>query len=341
MNKCFLAACLLFFLAGSALAESQEPASVLVQVQPLRQMALASRVSGYGTVMSEPGATVNLNFPKAGRIDRLLVSPGQPVKKGQSLLEITTDPAGTLAYGQAENAVAFARGELDRAKALFAQQLATHSQLDNAAKSLKDTEQALAAQGALGGGAKRDKLAAPFDGLVTSISAAQGDRFQAGANLVQLARTDYLRARLGVEPEDSRQLHVGMKVRLASVFDPQRTVEGEVRQVAGQIDAQTQLVDVTVRFVGGAFLPGSRVRGEIAAEERKAPAVPRQAVLRDADGAYLFQVVGGKARRIKVETGIEDGGWVEVRGRGLLNAPVVVLGNYELEDGMAVREAKP
>lgn len=342
MKNATLAACLLFSLAGSATADDGAATSALVQVAPLRQMTLARRVIGFGTVTTEAGATANLNFPKAGRIERLDVVPGQRVRRGETLLEIVTDPAATLAYGQAEDAVAFAHKELAHTQSLFAKQLATRSQVDAAAKALKDAEQALAAQRALGGGAKRDRLAAPFDGLVVSVSAARGDRFAAGANLVQLARTATLRARLGVEPDDSRPLHANMTVILSSVFDPHQTVEGELIQVAGQIDPQTQLVDVTVRFSGGSFLPGSRLRGAIAAEERQVTAVPRQAVLKGSDASYLFQVVDGHARRIVVDTGIEDGGWLEVHGKGLLPAaPVVILGNYELEDGVAVREARP
>jgi membrane fusion protein (multidrug efflux system) len=341
MKTSLIALCMLISLAGVAQADEPVAASALVQTQPLQQRVLARRVAGYGIVIAEPGATVDLNFPKAGRIDRLLVSPGQIVKKGDELLEITTNPADTLAYGEAQNAVTYARDELARVKSLFAQQLATRSQVDNATKSLKDAEQTLAAQRALGGGAKRDRLVAPFAGLVTTISAAQGDRFQAGTNLIQLARTDYLRVRLGIEPEDSRLLKPGMKVTVASVSDPNHTAEGELLNVAGQIDAQTLLVDVTVRFKGESFLPGSRVRGEIATGERKVLAVPRQAVLRDAEGTYLFQVMAGKAHRVAVNLGIEDGDWVEVEGKELLNAPVVVLGNYELEDGMAVRESGP
>lgn len=338
MKERIFAACLLLSLGLTARADEAVTASALVQVAPVRLVTLARRVVGYGTVATEVGATANLNLPMAGRIERLAVVAGQRVRRGETLLEIATDPSATLAYGQAEDAMAFARNELARVQSLFTQQLATHSQVDAASKALKDAEQTLAAQRALGGASRTDRLVAPFDGLVVSVSASQGDRFAAGANLVQVARTGTLRARLGVEPDDSGQLRVGMKVRLASVFDPQKTVDGKVIQLSGQIDPQTQLVDVTVSFAGGAFLPGARVRGAIAAEERQALAVPRQAVLRQDEQGYLFQVVGGHARRIDVNTGIEDGGWIEVRGTGLLDAPVVVLGNYELENGMAVRE---
>lgn len=341
MNMRILATCLLFSLCSNVFAEGQQEVSALVQTVAPRKMELHSRVSGYGTVLPELGATMNLNFPKAGRVTRLFITPGQQVSRGTTLLEITTDPAGTLAYSQAENAVAYAHGELGRIKSLYGRQLATRSQVAAASKALKDAEEALVAQRETGAGVRHDKLTSPFDGTVVSVAATPGDRFPAGANLVQLVRTDFLRARLGIEPQDSRQISSGMKAHLASVFSPQETVEGEVMQVAGQIDQQTQLVDVTVRFKGNTFLPGTRVKGDIATTGHEALAVPRQAVLSDGSGAYLFQVVNGRAHRTAVKTGLDDGGWVEVQSPLLPNAPVVTLGNYELEDNMAVRESKP
>jgi len=112
-------------------------------------------------------------------------------------------------------------------------------------------------------------------------------------------------------------------------------------QVAGQLDPQTQLVEVMVRFKGNTLLPGTKVKGEIKTIGHKGQAVPRQAVLRDAGGAYVFLVIDGRAHRTAVKTGLEDGGWVEVQSPLLPNAPVVILGNYELEDNMAVRESGP
>lgn len=339
MKKALL--CLAMLLAGHVHAEATPNVSALVQTVPLRHMVMADRVTGYGSVVPEPGATTNLNLARAGQVTRLLVTPGQAVKQGQPLIQLGPDPSSLMTYRQAENAVAFAKGELARVRSLFAKQLATRSQVDAAEKALKDAEQAWAAQNALGNGEGTTTLRAPFDGLVTAVSVAQGDRLQAGSNLLQLARTAYMRAQIGVEPGDSRPLRTGMSVRLASVFNPSEAVMGKVVQVGGLIDPQTQLVSVIVRFSGGAFLPGSRVRAEIAVASHPSLAVPRSAVLRDDAGAYLFQVVGGKAKRIAVTSGVEDGDWIEVRGSGLLQAPVVAVGNYELEDGMLVREGRP
>jgi hypothetical protein len=85
-------------------------------------------------------------------------------------------------------------------------------------------------------------------------------------------------------------------------------------------------------------VPGMRVKGAIQVGEHKAWAVQRQAVLTDDQGAYIFQVSQGRARRVNVSKGEESQGLVAISGAMDTNLPVVVLGNYELQDGMKVRE---
>jgi membrane fusion protein (multidrug efflux system) len=340
--KRFIFICSLLSAIGMAHAETiTDHPSVLVQTMPLSQRNLTSHVTGFGILTPEPDATYNLNFPIAGRVVQVLVNPGQYVAKGELLLTVSADPATSLNYNQAKNALAYARAELARQQKLLQQQLTTRSQLDNAAKNLKDAEDAMAIQKRLGAGITLNKLQATVAGIVTSVSAVPGDRFAAGTNLMQIAKVDSLRARLGVEPSDSYLLHAGLPVHLSSVLNDNQVADGEVVWVAGQINPKTQLVDVSVRIKAQGFAPGTRVRGEIIVNSEHQYAVLRQAVLRDDNGSYLFQVVDHVAHRINVTTGLEDKGWVAVQGKFLPAAPVVTLGNYELQDGAAVRVSTP
>jgi membrane fusion protein (multidrug efflux system) len=64
-------------------------------------------------------------------------------------------------------------------------------------------------------------------------------------------------------------------------------------------------------------------------------------VLHDDKGDYIFRVIGGKAERVPVKTGIETDKYTEVIGPIDTKTPIVTVGNYELQDGMAVRESGP
>jgi membrane fusion protein (multidrug efflux system) len=336
-------ATLLLALSATPARPAEEP-SVVVTTELLTRHSLVDSLVGYGTVAPATGRVKNVSSPYGGHVTALRVSPGQTVKRGEALIEVETEPAATLAYRQAAAAVEYGRNELGRVEELAQQQLATRSQVAAAKKSLTDAQLQLHEQARLGAGRRATTFRAPFDGVVTSLSVALGERITANKTLLQLARTDQLLAQIGIEPADAMRIRPGMAVQLVSVFDARNAVAAKVTRVHGMIDPQTQLVDVVVSFRSDAasgLLPGTRVRGDVAVGNDNSWAVPRQAVLRDAHGAYLFQVKGGRAQRVDVTVGIESGDLIGVSGALDATQPVVVLGNYELKDGMKVRGHTP
>lgn len=336
MNKPLITFTVLLLATGLACA-AESPVA-LVKTVAMKQQQMTDVVSGYGSVSPDTRSLETVSLPRPGKIIRLLVSPGQTVKKGSPLLTFGTGADAELGYQQARQAVDFANSEATRIGQLFAQQLATRSQLAAADKALADAEASLRAQERIGAGRALEEITAPFDSIVMSTQAAQGDRLAAGAPLLQLARAGGQRVLIGVEPDDARRVRPGMVVRIVPVFSGEAKVSGRVAQVFGMINPQTQLVDVLVKVSAGGLMPGTRVRAEIEVGAETAWVVPRSAVLQDADGAYLFQVAQGKARRVKVQTGLERDGLIAVQGAFDAAQAVVSLGNYELRDGMAVRE---
>jgi membrane fusion protein, multidrug efflux system len=311
----------------------------LVKTQPLQQRSLTDTLTAFGEVT--PGQVVAISFPRAGQVSRLLVLPAQRVRSGAPLATLASDPTAKLAYTQAVSAVSFARGELRRNEELFALQLATQSQVDAARKALQDAEANLAAQRQLGGDVGSATVTAPFNGVVTAVAVAQGDRIQPGAVILQLGHTDVLRVQLGIEPADSRLVRVGMPVTLSPVDDRTQSVPASIAENQGLVDPKTQLVDALaeVPATRASFLvPGMHVRAVINVGQHLSWAVPRAAVLTDPNGAYVFQVSAGKAHRVNVTSDQESQGMAAISGAIDPHLPVVVLGNYELQEGMQVRE---
>lgn len=311
--------------------------SVAVKTVALKQQTLTDMVSGYGVVSSDARNLQSVSLPRAGQVQAVYVSAGQRVVKGLPLVAFTTGIDAALAYQQAETALHFAEAEQARVRQLLSQQLATQSQLGVADKAAADALAALNAQRKIGAGKALEQVVAPFDGMVAAVAVTPGDRLTAGVAVVQLAKSGSQRVILGIEPEDVVKVRVGMPVQVASVFDHSHSFTGRVGQVFGMINPQTQLVDVLVELSNGGPITGARVRASIQLRQQTAWVVPRSAVLRDAQGAYVFQVHQDRAKRINVQTGLEQAEWVAVTGGFLINAPVVSLGNYELQDGMAVR----
>ena len=149
-----------------------------------------------------------------------------------------------------------------------------------------------------------------------------------------------LEVRLGLEPDDINRVKIHQAVQISRVNVPALgKVTGHIRKVSYGVNPSTRLVDVFVSLPSAAnFLLGESVVGNIAVAQARGLLVPRRAVLPAGPASILFTIQKGRAVRHLVEVGLRNTREVEVKGPRLrAGEPVVVLGNYELKDGMAVR----
>jgi multidrug efflux pump subunit AcrA (membrane-fusion protein) len=127
-------------------------------------------------------------------------------------------------------------------------------------------------------------------------------------------------------PEESKELEIGQTVRLsiapdACEFSGRLTRLDEInRATFGQIEALIDFADPQGRCKVGTFLKAS-FTGD---EARVAFVVPESAVLRAADGAYVYVVNGTHLTRTRVKTGVVSEGLVEIRD-GLYAGDLVVI----------------
>ena len=116
-------------------------------------------------------------------------------------------------------------------------------------------------------------------------------------------------------------------------------VSGHIRTISQSVNPFSRLVNIFVSLTSpDGFFLGGYVRGQIVIASKKTLVVPRAAVLPE-DGHYvLFIVQNGRALKRIVNIGLENHTRIEVVDKGLnLGDLVVNLGNYELQDGMAVQ----
>lgn len=335
---CFAAIGLLVVSAASG-AEPAPEASVLIETAVPREQLLKRTVEAYGIIATGEDAVAGISFLHAGQISDLRVRPGQVVDAGELLLGLSTDPSATLSYQTAVATLEFAKRDLARTNILVAQHLATNAQLTAAQKAVDDAMAAVEAQRKLGNDQKTELATAPFDGYVTGLMVALGDRVQPNTTVMKLARTDRLQVTFGLEPEDAVHVKTGMKAVVVPIFTPVRQLNGVVRGVTGSVNPATKLIDAWVDLpAADPLVPGTAVSVQIVLDEHIGWVVPRDAVLRDQTGDYIFQVIGTRAERVAVKTGIETDKFTEIIGPIDPKRQIVTLGNYELQNGMAVRE---
>ena len=359
---------LLVFFPAVAQAQADAPGSaaqpsVLVTTEMPRQGSLPRTLTAYGTVQASPdGGSETLSVLRGGQVLRVMALAGQAVRKGQPLLAVSADPAALAAYHQAVAALTLARGERARTGQMLAQHLATRDQLAQADKAVTDAQTNLDALNRAGGGDVEQTLSAPFDGIVANVLVTPGARFAPQAALVTVARSDRLVAAVGIEPAQRGLVAAGQPARIEAL-DEAGAEQGRVISVGAMLDPQSRLVPVLVDPPQDAVQsdpkPGGPMRArQSAAPENAAPGllsggpvrvtiqlgelhgwlVPRNAVLTDAKGAYLFQVDSGKATRVDVRILGKSGGITLIAGQVDPRRSLVTSGNYQLQDGGAVRE---
>jgi membrane fusion protein, multidrug efflux system len=331
--------CALVFACASA-DEPEGTGSVLVTTEVPLHGSLPDTVLAYGSAAPGTSGAMTLSVPAEGRIMHLEITAGEAVRAGQALLQFELAPAASARHSQAVSALELARKEQATAQRLLARQLATRDQAAQAAKAVSDAESSLAAIEAEDGGAVAQTLKAPFNGVVSAMPVAQGERVAAGAPLLTLTREEGLIVTVGVEPDLRRKLRVGAAVQLQSLAAGEPPLRGSVIRIDRLLNAKTRLLDVDLRPAPAAaadLLEGAAYRAMIETGSLEGWIVPRDAVLSDEKGAYVFQVAGDKAVRVPVRRlgGNADKSVVD----GAIDAkrPLVTAGNYQLNDGAAVR----
>lgn len=335
---CVFASSLLFGCSHSADNEKAVNPVASVRVETVGSQTMRSTVFAYGTTIFPPENLHALVASAEVRVDRVLISAGEPVQRDQVLMEVAPTANTHLELVKARADLNFSRQELARVSALRKQALATNA--DVAAAKLGDAN----AQAVLAGiqariGQSSGPLKAERDGIVASVDVQQGDILMAGAALLHLAEHTELRVRLGIEPKDLSGLREGQKVELTAIYDAGTRAEGRIGKLISQIDPSSRLAEVLVDIeTGSPLLPGAMVKASILLDaEADAIAVPRSAVLQQEQRDYVFIIRDGKAHRSWVKTGKENDALVQIRSGVSMGELVVVEGNYELTDGMAVK----
>lgn len=333
--KAVLLVCALVGLAFAAQAD--DAASVLVQTEAPTRGSVPDVIPAYGSAAPALDGGMTLSVQQDGRVLAIAVTPGEIVRSGERLIDFGASAASSSTYQRAVSALALARTQRAHTAQLLTQQLATRDQLAQADKAVADAQAVLDALQREGAGRPAQTLTAPFDGIVATIPITQGERVQPSAPLLTLTHLDGLVVTIGIEPGDRNRVRPGQKVRLDPLAGG-TPIEGQVLKVDGVLNPKTRLIDADVSVPKGAVISGEAFRADITVGELQGWIVPHDAVLTDANGAYVFQVLGSKAARVDVSVVRTVGETDVIEGPLVPQHRLVVQGNYQLLNGATVRE---
>ncbi|MCC6543597.1 MAG: efflux RND transporter periplasmic adaptor subunit [Nitrospirae bacterium] len=330
-----------FFDATTVAEEGTITGSVvLVRLATVNSIPMSQSITAYGTVEFSPEYTRELSLRGEGIVTRVFVTAGEQVRKGTPLITVRPTANASLEIESARIAKEYSRKDLDRLISLRSSNLATNAEVQAAEQVLAKAEAILANVSKRNIGNSGLTLRSEMNGVVESFSVKEGQIVAPDVVLLHLADPNKLRVRFGVEVEDIEHVREGQRVDITPLYPGASQVKGTISQVYRKVDPDTRLVDAVVPLkTSTGILPGAMVRGEIAIKSGvSALAIPRESVLYKNSRAYVFVADKGKAHLRWVDAGEDNGKFVEIRKGLSAGEMVVTSGNYELDDGMAIRQ---
>lgn len=287
----------------------------------------------------------------AGRVLRVAARSGQAVKKGQLLAEIEASDAGAqhradqAEAARLESLLAQQERVLARQSELLARNFISRNALDDALAqrdALKNQLLAARSRAAISAHAiERTRVVSPVDGVVEVQIAAVGDYLKVGDPLLRLVSNTRLRANLPFPESVAHRLKPGLPVRLSSPQLPGKLIEGEIEDIRPSLIETSRAVEAIVRLHRSPGDAALRSGGSLDAQvivDRKPVAVmvPEQAVVQRPAGRVVYRIAEGRAQQQAIETGVRQGGMIEIL-RGVHAGDTLALdGAGFLTDGAAV-----
>ncbi len=321
-------------------------APLTVSVTPVRTQVLRGGVTASGLLIPKLEAAVSTEL-SGYRVAKVFVDQNAQVAADQPLAQLDdTLLRAQIAQQQAvvdEQKVASERSvaEAQRVAGLDNQGVLPQEQIVERRLAARSAGAGVAAaQAQLNDLLTRERMMtvrAPVGGLVLERTVRPGDIAAPTMVMYRIAADNVVELNAEVSEADLAGIHPGDHVTVT--LPDNASVDGVVRVVSPEVDAQTKLGHVRVTLPPRPDLrPGGYGRATFLNSGRSVTVIPESALRFDADGASVMTLVdGNKVHRVPVRTGGRAGGLVELLSGPSPGAVVLLGGGAFVLDGDTVR----
>lgn len=337
----------MFYLWPSTTATAQqkppEKEATLVAVIPVKIVRMAPKMALAGTVIARNDS--KLASEVEGRV-AWVSEVGSSVKEGDVVARLSNNVLAMQLASQKANvarlsaSLRYNRGQAARMQRLYSSKAIAQSQRDEAVSARDMTAAEL-------GQAKaqleqtqyqfdHSEIRAPFNGNVAARLINAGEYASPGKEIVRLVDINSIEVKAQAPIDIAHFLHQDQAIKV-QIQD--KTVDAHVRAIVPVGDELSRTVEVRLTLAPGAALVGDAAKVMVpSARPHTVLAVPRDALILREESTYIFKVnAKGEAARVAIETGSEDSGLVEVKGKIAKGDSVIVQGAELLEPGQKVR----
>lgn len=269
---------------------------VNVVTAPVVMATINDRLQAIGTGRAK--ASVTVNPFTSGRLTEIAVEAGARIEKGEVIARLDSD-AEEIMLDRARIARDDAQAKLDRMKTLRTSNTATAVQLADAEVVLRNAELALR-DAALA--LDRRSIEAPLSGIVGILPVDAGNYVTNQTAIATIEDRSTILIDFWVPERFVSAIKVGAPLTASPIARPSEVFEGTVVAVDNRLDeaSRTLLVraglpnrDDTLR-AGMSFQVSMKFEGDVY------PSVSPLAIQWGTDGAYIWAIAEGKAKRMPV-----------------------------------------
>ncbi|RAV27582.1 efflux RND transporter periplasmic adaptor subunit [Sinomicrobium soli] len=261
------------------------------------------RVTGELELYPEDEASVG-SFME-GNISRVLVKPGEKVRKGQVMAYIEDPAFIDLQSGlrELQSEYDYLKQEYGRQKKLYENKVASGKNFQRITADYTSVASRLQSArakmrllktdpDAVIGGKTYQALpvVSPVNGYVSDIGVTLGQRIAAGNPLFHVINKENIHADLLVYEKDLGKIKEGQQVTMFIANDNKNPVKGEVTDIGKNYESDIRAVRMHVSLEGDKedYVPGMYVEGNVAVENLTARGLPESAIVRDEGRSYIF-----------------------------------------------------
>jgi len=178
-------------------------------------------------------------------------------------------------------------------------------------------------------------ISAPFSGVIISKEAEKGEWVKKGNKLAEIINLKRVLIHTEVPEKNIPQVKLGQSAQIYPDAYPGQLFKGHVKHLIPQADLQSRNFPLRIevdnpehRLLAGMFV---RLKIPVSKEENVL-LLPKDALIKTADGEYVFLVKGTTAHKTKVTLGPGKGDLIAVSGKLAVGDKVVVTNNESLRD---------
>lgn len=327
LSLLFLTACGDDKETAKSMEQIQEEAGVPVQLEVVKHQPFEKYQSYFAKLAGIKEATKGA--PLGGKIDKINFRVGDFVKEDQIVVQFPIDHPGAM-YEQAKAAYENSEKTYERMKALLAAGETSQANFDGVeTQYLVNKRNYEAAR-------KLVFMEAPFSGTLVDVKVKEGDNVKSEAYLFTIAQLNKMRAKIWITEKEIGEIKRGMT---ASIMFGGKEYRGRIVEISMAVDPYKQAFFAEVEFDNpkNELKSGVTVDVKILVYENpNAVIVPRNLVMTDENGSFVFVEKDGTASKRYITNGNDSGIYFEVSQGLNVGDNLITRGAAQLTDGIKV-----